>query len=500
MESINGYEIITEWKNSTCGKIACATRGSKKYFIKKYQTPVEPFDNGALDARTIEENRKKFDKYVSIRKEVNNTLRSVAGSGGNIVPPVDEFIYDHHYHEVSEFIEGVVPDEKIAETIASLKPDEVQLILLTAVKALDSIHTRKMIHSDLKIKNILLAKNRDGMLMTKLVDFDNAYFENKLPDEVVGDINYYSPELGAFSTLDEEDKESASITLTTKSDIFSLGLIFHKYLTGKFPEPVSLSEMLKKRKERGKAIYSWSVLNAGGGLKVSEKITNRVYAALIEQMLDKDPAKRPTANDIWKILKGLKSSSGGASPSPARPSSIPSGRTSYGSTTTPRPTPSPGPAASAAATIPSAIAMDDPWPEDAIVFDKEKIRSSGYASVKRATQSGINGYKLSLSDGRGMFMNKNTLISRKYATAAGAGAETGSSAPTPPPAAVTGFCEPWPEHGIVFNETAIRARGYVSSERSETSGVKGYNFYRADGRKDFVRDSLAVMFKMATRV
>lgn len=495
METINGYEITAEWKNSTCGKIATATRGGKKYFIKRYQTPVEPYDNGALDARTIEENRKKFNKYLEIRRKVNNALRSIAGSGGNIVPPVDEFIYDHHYHEASEFIEGVVPDKDIASTIASLPPKEVELILLTAVKALDSIHARNMIHSDLKVKNILLAKSRDNKLVTKLVDFDNTYFEGELPDEVVGDINYYSPELGAYSCLDVEDKESTSIVLTTKSDIFSLGLIFHQYLTGEFPEAVSLSERLQRRKERGKAIYSWTVLNDGGGLKVSPKITNRVYTSLIEEMLNKDPEKRPTANDIWKTLKGIKTSAGSASLTPARPSATPSGGPSSRSTTIPRPTPSPRPATTTSTPIPSTVVIDEPWPEDAIVFDKEKIRNSGYASVKRVTQSEVNGYKLSLSDGRGIFMNKNTLISRKYATTASAGA-----APTPPPTAVTGFCDPWPEHGIVFNEDAIRARGYVSSERCEMYGIKGYNFYRADGRKDFVKENLAVMFRMATKV
>ena len=30
--SIHGYEIIGAWENSTCGKIAVATKGGKKYF------------------------------------------------------------------------------------------------------------------------------------------------------------------------------------------------------------------------------------------------------------------------------------------------------------------------------------------------------------------------------------------------------------------------------------------------------------------------------------
>lgn len=497
METINGYAISGEWKNSTCGKIAIGERGGKKFFIKRYQTPVEPIDNGALDARTMTVNREKFDKHVALRKKVNNALRSVAGAGGNIVAPVDEFVYDHHYHEVSEFIEGVVPEKEIESTFAGLSPDQKKLVLVTAAGALISIHKLGMIHSDLKIKNILMARSRSGSFVTKVIDFDNTYFEGELPDEVVGDINYYSPELGEFSTMDEEDREGAS-GLTTKSDIFSLGLIFHQYLTGEFPQAVSLTPNLQKRKDKGKAIYVWTILNSGCELKVSPMITDANQAALIADMLKKDPAQRPDATEVWQRLKGVgartSASTGGASGTFARPSATPSARSTYGSTI-PRPTPSPRPATTTSTPIPSTVVIDEPWPEDAIVFDKEKIRNSGYASVKRVTQSGVNGYKLSLSDGRGIFMNKNTLISRKYATTASAGA-----APTPPPTAVTGFCEPWPEHGIVFNEDAIRARGYVSSERCEMYGIKGYNFYRADGRKDFVKENLAVMFRMATKV
>lgn len=502
MDTINGYEIISEWKNSTCGKITCGMRGGKKYFIKRYQTPVEPYDNGSLDARTIEVNREKFNKYVSLRTRVNNALRSIAGSGGNIVPPVDEFIYDHHYHEVSEFIEGVVPEKEIESTIAALNDEEKKLVLLTAANALDSIHKCGMIHSDLKIKNILLAKSRDNKLVTKLVDFDNAYFQGELPDEVVGDINYYSPELGAFSSLDDEDKESSSIVLTTKSDIFSLGLIFHRYLSGEFPAAVSLTEKLQRRKDRGKALYCWTIINEGCELKVSSKIKKPVHAKLIEEMLKRDPEERPSANEVWRTLKGLRDVSSGASGStaPARPSGRPSS-----STSTSRPSPAPRPTPAPRPVLPTEVYLDEPWPEDAIVFDKDKIKASGYASVKRATQSGANGYRFALSDGRSLFMNKKSVLSRKYATeGSGAGVSAGSSAtPSASPSAGTtagGFCEAWPEHRMVFDETAIRARGYVRSEQCEVSGIKGYYFYRANGRQDFIKDNLALMFKMARRI
>lgn len=500
MEHINGYDITGEWKNSTCGKIALAERSGKKYFIKRYQTPVEPIDNGALDARTIAANKEKFDKHVALRRKVNVTLRTVAGAGGNIVAPVDEFVYDHHYYEVSEFIEGVVPEKDIESTIAGLSADQKKLVLLTAAGALVSMHKLGMIHSDLKIKNILLARSRSGSLVTKVIDFDNSYFEGELPDEVVGDINYYSPELGEYSSL-EDDERDGSHSLTPKSDIFSLGIIFHQYLTGEFPQAVSLTERLQKRKDKGKAVYVWTILNSGCELKISSKIKDATQAALIADMLKKDPTERPSALEVWQRLKGAvarpSASGGSASSHSDRPSST--------STSTSRPSPAPRPTPAPRPVLPTEVYLDEPWPEDAIVFDKDKIKASGYASVKRSTQSGANGYRFALSDGRSLFMNKKSVLSRKYATeGSGAGVSAGSSAtPSASPSAGTtagGFCEAWPEHRMVFDETAIRARGYVRSEQCEVSGIKGYYFYRANGRQDFIKDNLALMFKMARRI
>ena len=52
--TFHGYELVEDWKNSNCGKVAVGTKGGKKYFLKKYQTPVAPIDNGTLDAKTFE--------------------------------------------------------------------------------------------------------------------------------------------------------------------------------------------------------------------------------------------------------------------------------------------------------------------------------------------------------------------------------------------------------------------------------------------------------------
>ena len=161
---IRGYEIIGDWKNSQCGKIATATKGGKKYFVKMYQTPVNPVKNGSISQKTFARNKQKFEKFVAQRRAINAKLREVALEGGTIVIPREEFVYDNHYVEISEFVEGAVPSEEVEELINSLPAETKKMLLLTATGALKTVHDRGIVHSDLKLKNILIAKKQLGQL------------------------------------------------------------------------------------------------------------------------------------------------------------------------------------------------------------------------------------------------------------------------------------------------------------------------------------------------
>ena len=65
---------------------------------------------------------------------------------------------------------------------------------------------------------------------------------------------------------------------------------------------------------------------------------------------------------------------------------------------------------------------------------------------------------------------------------------TGTSAPPKPfmpfkPTASTksGFCEPWPEHKIVFDKTKLTSMGFVSSAQVLVFGKQAYEFFRENG-------------------
>ncbi len=303
---LHGYELISEWKISAHGRVAVATKDGKKYFLKRYQTPVAPIDNGTLNAETFNILQQKFDDFVSTRKKVIDRIREIPTPSGNIIIPCDEFIDENHYVEVSRFIENAVEKEDVIYLLRTMDEFSKKLFMKTAAGALVSIHSKHIIHGDLSLDNVLMVRNFSGSFVANIIGFDSSYSLDDKPKEVGASIDYCSPELGKYldAYFDDLDDEAENLwsSINEKTDIFSLGLIFHLYLTGEFPRAVSLTEQLQKRKDKGKVIYPWVALNSGAKLQISYAITDKKHASLIEAMLDINPEKRPTAAEVLKML------------------------------------------------------------------------------------------------------------------------------------------------------------------------------------------------------
>ena len=515
--TIHGYELIGDWVNSTCGKIATGTKGGKRYFLKKYQTPVAPIDNGTLDAKTFAHNKKMFEDFVALRKTVNSRIRPIAGPGGNIIIPCEEFIDGNNYVEVSEFVEGAIPKGELIGILASLSLDPKKLLMKTAAGALASVHGKHIIHSDLKLENLLLVRNAAGNYVAKMLDFDSSYPSDNKPDEIIGTIDYYSPELGAYADA-EDDAEEMKKRITEKTDIFSLGLIYHFYFVGAFPEPVSLTERLQKRKDKGKVIYPWVVLNSGCELRISPEIKGVKYVSLISDMLSADPDDRPTALEVLKRLQAsevpdgepvleepfpehgilLKKKEISAAGIMKLEKVIEGSRHEYRILTkdgkkqvlSKEELLSRGYAATAA-----PAGFETPWPEHCIAFDLDKLKTRGFVSGKKETRGGVNGYLLYRADGQSTFFKVEMLLAMKYAAK-----QTTGAAPAPAAEAAAGFAEPWPEHSIAFDEDAARAKGYVSSVRKSLNGINGYEFVRSNGSRQFIRAEMVIIQKIAHKV
>ena len=128
----------------------------------------------------------------------------------------------------------------------------------------------------------------------KLIDFDDSYFECNPPadrESLVGTPEYYSPEQAAY--IMDEDEEIEGNTLTCKSDIFTLGIIFSEYFSGEKP---LLSGGHKN---------TWTCINDGKSISFKKTLPAKIEN-LIRSMLSLNPNDRPSISEVFKVLKDVK--------------------------------------------------------------------------------------------------------------------------------------------------------------------------------------------------
>lgn len=299
--TIHGYEIVSDWKNSYCGKVAVAVKGGKRYCLKKYMTYVAPFDDGVLDTKTFLHNKKAFEDFVATRKANNARLRSISGFDNVIPVPCEEFVDGHYYMEVSKLIENIVSMAELRFVLDAMPFESKRLLMKIITSGLVGLHSIGIVHGDLSIENVVVYQGTMGNYAAKLTGFSSYFSVGTIPDDFFAVSEYQSPELAKYSLTEEENKEMGE-GITEKSDIFSLGLLFHFFLVGDLPEPVSLTEKLQRRKDQGKRIYPWLALNHGGQLQISDQIQNDKIRLLIADMLKVDPNDRPSAKAVFKRL------------------------------------------------------------------------------------------------------------------------------------------------------------------------------------------------------
>jgi serine/threonine protein kinase len=127
-----------------------------------------------------------------------------------------------------EFIEGESLTS-IVEKAGALPPLRAADIAKQTADGLAVAHDMGIVHRDLKPDNIMIAKNRNGTDLVKVVDFGIAKAagsENQKVTKtglVVGTPEYMSPE------------QLAGDTLNGQSDIYSLALVTYNMLTGTLP-------------------------------------------------------------------------------------------------------------------------------------------------------------------------------------------------------------------------------------------------------------------------
>lgn len=114
---------------------------------------------------------------------------------------------DIGYFIVIEYLEGVLLNEYSGENKLS--------IIVQILRALEYIHSRNIIYSDIKPGNIMISGDK-----AKLLDFGiSRFFIEKKEESIRGTIPYFSPDIFKGN-------------IGFSSDIFSLGLLFYELING----------------------------------------------------------------------------------------------------------------------------------------------------------------------------------------------------------------------------------------------------------------------------
>ncbi len=290
--TINGYTLITELKNANSGfsKWGFCTRNGKEYFIKELITPVYPIDRSVMTDELFNERRNFCHEYEEKFKSFFERINRA--SHGNLVRINEFFRYGGKYYIITDKVYG---ENLSVEYISSLNAAKKFLLLKTVAHCFRDLHFARVVHFDVKTTNIIIEATKRGNYTAKLIDFDSGFtIGDKIEEQDLGgDLTYLAPE--TFLAIYGED-----VRPDEKADIFSLGLVFHEYWTGKLPYY-----------NESEYEYPYEASLDGGEIKVDTAKIPAEIADIIVTMLDADPAKRPSAEEIIVMFNRMDASSFG---------------------------------------------------------------------------------------------------------------------------------------------------------------------------------------------
>ncbi|WP_297569896.1 Stk1 family PASTA domain-containing Ser/Thr kinase [uncultured Anaerovibrio sp.] len=181
---------------------------------------------------------------------------------------------------VMEYVGGKTLKEYIQQQ-GCLEPVEATRIAKEIASALEAAHKNNLVHCDIKPHNILVME--DGHI--KVTDFGIARAVSSstmtYDGDVMGSVHYFSPE------------QAKGTAITTKSDVYSLGVVLYEMLTGTLPfngeTPVSIA--LKHLQDVPVSIRQ---------IKPS---VPPVLEAVVQKAMNKEPMLRPDSTELFLDLE-----------------------------------------------------------------------------------------------------------------------------------------------------------------------------------------------------
>jgi serine/threonine protein kinase len=183
----------------------------------------------------------------------------------NVVEIIDVFEDVSVLQIVQEYIEGVDLCTYLKVTQRTEKL--VKIIMRGILNGVGYLQSIGIVHRDIKLENIMIAKDLDGSPLPKIIDFglSTILIRGETSKDRFGTLVYSSPEvlLGNYHYQ--------------ATDIWSLGVLFHMLLVGIFPFLTQDKNLTKRNIAYGKINFNYP-----GWFKVSNAAKD-----LLVRMLEK---------------------------------------------------------------------------------------------------------------------------------------------------------------------------------------------------------------------
>ena len=294
------YEVLNEfvdgrsikWRNTGNGEYIIATKDGQKYFVKRNMHARYPSKD--QPTAVYAKYKAEADLLTEKQKRLRNLMSGLDWRTDYIVAEKENFWdKENMFTTVTPCVPDAL-DEKFDYSVLS----QTEFVKLTqrVAEALVKLHGRGVIHGDLKGKNILVTKN-SGEYTPYIIDFDSSYPSDSIPEweGIGGSEGYQSPEVILYGA---DEGAADSSTITNATDIFSLGVVMHKWWVNSFPG------FDLERGSVGAAVY------LDRAVTIDKKFNVRIgencgatLVSLINWMFAKDPADRPTAIQVVEVLE-----------------------------------------------------------------------------------------------------------------------------------------------------------------------------------------------------
>lgn len=156
----------------------------------------------------------------------------------NIVAIRDSGIIHHQYYFVMQYIDGQPLEQYVRSENLSFR--EKVLLFHKICGAITYAHQQGIIHRDLKFANILVDKRGEPHIL----DFGLAKaigLSEQAPDKAVATMT--GQLAGTLSTMSPEQAAGRPDLIDVRTDVYSLGIILYRLLTGRYPYDVTGSTL-----------------------------------------------------------------------------------------------------------------------------------------------------------------------------------------------------------------------------------------------------------------